>query len=283
MSASYLFVPAHERRFVEKAHQRNADVVILDMEDSVPLAQKQFARDVLTEHVSLLAQKGQKVWVRINRDFGDCAKDIPATTLSDVAGIILPKVMGSEHIRLVDEHLSSCEREAALQAGQIKLVALIETPEALMKACEIANASNRLQTLAFGTEDFSTECGFEANADNLFNPAQTLIMAARQAQVDVIGLPGSIAEVHDMDRFGALVKKAKNMGFDGVLCIHPRQVACVNDVFAIQPEEIEYAKRVVAAYETAIAEKRGAIQLDGKMIDLPIVVRAQALLSKSQS
>jgi len=278
MTRSYLFTPAHQERLVSRAHERDADVVLLDLEDSVPIDQKSAARTMLPSSVSHLVGQGAQVVVRVNRDLAECVADLRAATLPDVAAVMLPKVAGPDHIALVDEYLSACECTAGLPDRQISLIALIETPAALLQVSQIAAASPRLSALALGTEDFSTECGFAPNSENLFSPCQQLIFAARAAGLQAIGLPGSIAEVADMPCFAASVQQAKSMGFDGILCIHPKQVAVVNETFAVTPEERQEAERIVKAFEQALAENRAAIQLDGKMIDPPIVGRAQALL-----
>jgi citrate lyase subunit beta / citryl-CoA lyase len=283
MIRSYLFTPAHEARFTDRAHQRGADAVLLDLEDSVPLAQKTRARDMLPGVVAQLSEQlagqGARLVVRVNRDLANCVADLQAACRAGVSAIMLPKVSGPDHIRLIDEFLSSCEREAGLAERQIGLIALIETPGALQQVAEIARASKRLTALAIGTEDFSTECCFAPTPDNLFAPCQQIILAARAAGIEAIGLPGSIAEVQDIAQYTQTVQRAKSMGFDGVLCIHPKQVAVVNDCFAISEAELDQAQRIVNAYETALAQNRGAILLDGKMIDPPVVARAQAVLA----
>jgi citrate lyase subunit beta / citryl-CoA lyase len=280
---SYLFTPAHESRFTGRAHQRGADAVLLDLEDSVPLAQKARARDmvpgVVAQLSEQLAEQGAQLVIRVNRDLANCVADLQVACRAGVSAIMLPKVSGPDHIRLIDEFLCSCEREAGLEERQIGLIALIETPGALQQVAEIARASPRLTALVIGTEDFSAECGFVPTPENLFAPCQSLILAARAAGIEAIGLPGSIAEVQDIAHYTQTVQRAKSMGFDGVLCIHPKQVAVVNDSFAITKAESDQAQRIVDAYETALAQNRGAIMLEGKMIDAPVVARAQAVLA----
>ena len=279
MIRSYLFTPAHQEKLVARAHERGADAVLLDLEDSVPLAKKAEAREALAGSVAQLHGKGVHVVVRVNRDLLGCASDLEAAVLAGVDAVMLPKVVGPDHVALVDECLSACERAAGRADRSVGLIALIETPAALLKAPEIA-AVPRLTALALGTEDFATECGFAPTPENLFAPAQQLILAARAAGVQVIGLPGSIAEIRDMARFAATVRQARAMGFDGVLCIHPKQVTEVNAAFAVCDEERTQAARIVAAFDAAIAQNRAAVELDGKMIDPPIVARAQALLAR---
>lgn len=279
MIRSYLFTPAHQDHLVARAHDRGADAVLLDLEDSVPLAQKAAARAALGGSVAMLKAQGAHVAVRVNCGLALCAADLEAAVQAGADAVMLPKVMGPDHVALADEHLSACERAAGRRDRQTGLIALIETPAALLDARRIASASPRLTALALGTEDFATECGFVPSPETLFAPAQQLIFAARAGGVQAIGLPGSIAEIRDMGRFAATARQARQMGFDGVLCIHPKQVARVNAAFAVSEEERAQAARIVAAFDLAAAENRAAAELDGKMIDPPIVARAQALLA----
>lgn len=281
MIRSYLFTPAHQERFIARSHERGAGAVLLDLEDSVPLDQKAAARAMLPDSIAHLSAHNTPAIIRVNRDLANCAADLRAATLPGVAAVMLPKVAGPDHVGLVDEFLSECEREAGLADRQIDLIALIETPEALLKAHQIAVASPRLTALALGTEDFATACGFLPNPRNLFGPSQQTIIAARSAGLMAIGLPGSIAEVSDVSQFADNVRQARSMGFDGVLCIHPKQVTAVNEAFIISDEELLQARRIVTAYEQALLTKSAAVQLDGKMIDAPIVERAQALLASA--
>ncbi|WP_018236308.1 CoA ester lyase [Ensifer sp. BR816] len=276
---SMLFMPAHEARFVERAHLRRADAIILDLEDSVAPASKAAARERLPKHVALLAERGLEVIVRVNRDLSNCVADLTAATMEGVSAIMLPKVRGPDHVALVDEFLIEKEQERDLSPGSIKLINLIETPAALNVMAPIAAASDRVVALAIGTEDFSAECGFAPTFDNLFVPCQQFIFACRAARVLALGLPGSIASFEDADDFQLLASQAKAMGFDGALCVHPRQVEIVNVVFRPSAADVEFAARVVEAYNEALRSGRGATSVGGVMVDEPVAKRAQALLA----
>lgn len=277
---SLLFVPAHEERFVEKAHARGADAVILDLEDSVPASAKDIARAKLRSSIERVSAHGTSVIVRVNRDLANLVADIHVAVVRGVDAVMVPKVKGADHVALIDEFISEREQQIGLPPQSIGLLNLIETPAALSSANEIAAASGRNIGLALGTEDFSAECGFEPTYENLFGPCQQLILACRAQGIQAFGLPGSIAR-HDSG-FNDLAVRSRMMGFDGVLCVHPNQVALVNSAFRPTQAELERASRVVAAFEEAEAAGRGAVSLDGAMIDLPIVKRAKALLAGSR-
>lgn len=281
LGQSYLFTPAHQPRLLARAHQRGADVVLLDLEDSVPQAEKPAARAGLADAVGGLVGRGARVALRVNAPLADCVRDIEAACLPGVEAVMLPKTTSADQIRLIAAHLATCEAAAGLAPGAITLIALIESAEGLLNAAPIAKATPRLAALAFGPEDFSLDCGLVPCPETLGAPAQALVLAARAAGIGALGLPDSIAEVAEIDRFAASARLARRMGFDGVLCIHPAQVAAVNAAFAPAPEELDHARRVIAAAEAAAASGAGAALLDGRMIDPPVVARALRLLRQN--
>jgi citrate lyase subunit beta / citryl-CoA lyase len=279
---SSLFIPAHEERFIAKAHLRGAEAIILDLEDSVPLEAKGLARAAVITAAARLKDHGLAVVVRVNRDLANCVADLEAALLPAVDAVMLPKVSGPEHITLIGEFMEETEGRAGLDRGAIGIIALVETPAALAMASQIASASPRVIGLAIGTEDFSAVCGFEPTYRNLFGPCQQLILGGRSHRVRVYGLPGSIATIGDGGVFRKSSVQAKEMGFDGVLCVHPRQVEMVNSVFIPTDTELAHARRVVDAFEDGASMGQGAVALDGSMIDLPVVMRAKALLEGSR-
>lgn len=282
MARSYLFTPAHQDRLLARAHERGADVVLLDLEDSVPSDQKQAARDGLAAAVATLSAHGARIAIRINSALGHLARDVESACLAGVEALMLPKVENPSLLSMVADHLTAGEAAAGLPQGTIGLIALIETAQGLINAPDIARATTRLTALAFGTEDFSADCGFEPSIQTLSVPAQHLVWAARSAGLSVIGLPGSIADVAEIDRFADAARHGRQLGFDGVMCIHPKQVTVVNQIFTPTAEALEKARRITDAYDQAAQQGQGAVLLDGKMIDPPVVARAVRLLRQSR-
>lgn len=274
-----LFIPGHEERFIAKAHLRGAEAIILDLEDSVPPGTKGLARSSLDSAAARLKAHGLAVIVRVNRDLANCVADIEAAVIAGVDAVMLPKVNGPEHVALIDEFMGETEACAGLDHGAVGLLPLIETPAALAVAGEVASVSPRVVGLALGTEDFSAACGFEPTYQNLFGPCQQLIFGCRSHHVPAYGLPGSIAKFANVEAFRQSAVRAKEMGFEGILCVHPAQVAAVNEMFRPTESELAYARRVVAAFEEAASVGHGAVALDGSMIDRPVVMRAKALLA----
>lgn len=275
---SYLFTPVHQDRLVARAHDRGADVVLLDLEDSVPPAEKPRARVVLPDAVAALAARGARVAVRVNGGLGDLARDIEAACLPGVEALMVPKVAGPESLQLVGDHLDRCRADAGLHRP-IGLIALIETAGGLLQASRIARAP-RLTALAFGTEDFSADCGHAPSPETLAQLAQQLIWTARAAGIAALGLPASIADVADIASFERHAALGQRLGFDGVLCIHPRQVEVVNRLYTPSPDAVAAAQRIVVAHEAAERAGQGAVLVNGRMVDPPVVARALRLLRR---
>lgn len=279
---SILFVPAHEQRLVNSAPGKGAEVVLLDLEDSVPVDLKERARSMLPETTKKMANRSQTVWARVNPDPEFAARDLLAACESRVAAIVVPKVQKPEDLQTVDKQIGEFEDATGLSAGTIGLIGLIETPGAMVRIHEVAEATPRLWALAFGSEDFSTACGIFPSPETLSFYCQSLVLAAKAAGLAAIGLPGSIADLRDLTEFERATGHAKAIGFDGVMCIHPRQVELVNRIFAPTAEAIEDAQSIVKAYDDAILDGNGAIAMNGKMIDLPVVERARLMLRRNQ-
>ncbi|HEY8069126.1 MAG TPA: CoA ester lyase [Burkholderiales bacterium] len=270
---SALFVPLADERFLAKAHQRGADALLLDLEDSVPPAQKAAARARLPEAARRLAAQGATVMVRVNAAPEFLAEDLKAAAQSDVEAVFLPKVETAEHV-VAAEYL--------LAPSPAKLVAMLESPGAILAAPEISRAGTRLAGLAFGSEDYCAALGIASSAASLDWPAQMLATAARARGLAAFGLPGPVSEIEDVDAFSRLLGKAKAMGFTGCTCIHPKQVAAANRVYSPSPEEIALAEEVVSAFEAAVRGGRGAFALHGRMIDAPVVDQARATLARAR-
>jgi citrate lyase subunit beta/citryl-CoA lyase len=274
---SLLYVPANVERFVEKAHLRGADGIQLDLEDAIAAADKSAARAAVPAAAARARRGGADVLVRINRPLGLAVRDIEAAIGPDVYGLVVPKVDGAGHLRLIDQFVGEVERERGLPPGHTRLVALVESAAAWPRLHAIARASPRLVALNMGNEDFALDCGIEPDAETLQLPKQQLVMAAAAAGILPLGVIGSTTQFDDLDSFRANVARSRRFGFTGASCIHPGQVAVLNEAFSPTADELARARRVVQALQRDGA--RGAVALDGRMIDAPIAARAQRLLA----
>jgi citrate lyase subunit beta / citryl-CoA lyase len=276
---TWLFVPGNQPRMLAKAPTVGADALLLDLEDSVPLAEKPRARGLVGEAIStLFGQAGSPTYVRVNAlQTGLCADDVAAVARPGLVGVMLPKADSVELVAEVEALLARAEASGAVEA-RLEIVPIVETALGLVRAFDIASASPRVSAVAFGAEDFALDLGLvrTREADELSLARQTVAVAARA--VGVVAIDMVYPWVDDEPGLIASAEAARRMGYRSKQVVHPRQVPIVNRVLGYSPEEVEWAKRVVAAYAVAEAGGRGAVSLDGHMIDRPVVERARRVL-----
>ena len=280
---SMLFVPVTVEKFVARAADRGADALILDLEDSVPAAEKPRARTLLQQAAKEVARRGADVVVRINRPWRMALADVEAAVSPQVQALMLTKVESADHIRMVAEIVDELEAERGMAPGTTGLVALIETAGAFFHMAAIARAHPRLVGLSVGAEDFALALGMLPEAEGLLYPKQQMIIAARAAGILPLGFIGTVAEFRDLDAFRATIRRSRRLGFAGASCIHPTQVGILNEEYRPSAEEVAHAQRVADAYQAALAGGIGAIELDGKMVDVPVVERARQVLAHHQA
>jgi citrate lyase subunit beta/citryl-CoA lyase len=277
---SLLFVPVTVKRFVDGAPRRGADAIILDLEDAVAASEKERARSLVPEAAEIVSRGGADVVVRINRPLRLAVRDIEAAVGPRVVALALPKVEGPEHVRLIAEIVDEVEAERGMAPGTTRFVAMVETAAAFFRIAEIARAHPRICALTLGAEDFALSAGILPEAEGLFMPKQMAVFAARAAGIMPLGFIGTVAEFHDLQGFRQTIRRSRRLGFIGASVIHPSQVPVLNEEFRASPEEADHARRVVSAYDEALAAGVGAVTLDGKMIDVPVVERARLLLER---
>lgn len=279
---SLLFVPVLSERFLAKAHERGADAIILDLEDSILPTRKADARAALPAAVPRVAQKGADVVVRINRPLDLAVADIAASVMPGVAALMLPKVMGPEHVRLLAELVADREAALAMPIGHTRFLALIESPAALPHLYAIA-AEPRMAGMSVGGEDMATELGAIPSADSMYVFAMHGLAAARAAGILPMGSMGQLAKIDDLDAYRAGLRRGKALGFTTAACIHPAHVPIINEEYGASDGELDRARRLIAAFDAAVAEGAGAVAFEGSMIDLPVVIRARRLLERAES
>jgi citrate lyase subunit beta/citryl-CoA lyase len=280
---SMMFVPGNNPGMLLNAGIYGADTIILDCEDAVAITEKDSARNLVFQAISEI-NYGTEVAVRINHistPFGwdDLKRILPAKP--DL--IRLPMCQGPDEIRQIDEFISEAEHENKFPSGSIKMMAAVETPKGLRLAYEIASASPRMVALAIGAEDFIANLKTTRSklGRELLAARGQLVLAAREAGIQCIDTVFS--DINDEEGFKKELELIKEMGFDGKSVVNPRQVSVVHDFFAPTAKEIDHAQRVLAAYQEALEKKSGVISLNGKMIDLPIVARAERTLAYAKA
>lgn len=280
---SLLYVPVNVEKFVEKAHTRGADAIQLDLEDSVPLAEKEAARTLVEAAAARVSRGGADVVVRINRPLQMAVRDLEASVCPGVHGIAVTKVEGPDHIRLLDELVSELEQKRGLPDGHTKFIAMVETPRSYFDMPAIASAADRLVAMSIGGEDFASEVGMEPTEETLQLPKQTMIYAARSAGLMPFGYIASVAGFGDWEGFRRMVRRSRQFGFMGASCIHPGQVPIVTEEYTPSPAEIAYARRIIEEDRKQAATGRGSFAVDGKMIDIPVIRRAETLLRRHET
>ena len=278
---SLLFVPGNKESMLRKAINFRPDALVPDMEDSVPDAEKANARNTIEAMLPDLAGTGIPVIPRVNAlDTGWTADDLDAVIGPHIHGISIGKIHVPDDIHRLTLLLDGLEAQTGLEAGRIKLFLWLESARAMVHCYEICSASSRIEGVAFGGEDFTHDMGIERLEDEseVAVARNLLCIAARAAEVRALDTP--YFRFRDEEGLRDNCAKARQYGFKGKFAIHPAQIEAINQSFSPSRAEIEYARRVVAAFEEAEQVGRGSTSLDGKVIDVPVVKRARALLDK---
>ena len=282
---SALFVPANVPRFVEKAHTRGADAIILDLEDSVPPAAKHEAREMVRDDMRQCARGGADIIVRINHPSTMAKADLEKCVWPGLDCIMFPKAESPREIEMLDRMLGDLEARRQMPIGSVQLWIIIESALGLHNAQAIALASERIVAIGLGAEDFTRDIGVEPtpNGRELLFGKMQMIVVARIAGVQPVGTLASMADYRDTERLARVIQDSRQMGFMGSSCIHPAQVELLNTHFSPTAGEVNYARRVIAAFEQAEAENRGSVGVDGKMVDIPVVERAQHVIARAEA
>lgn len=277
-----VFVPGYLERFLEKARDFEADALILDVEDAVPHPFKADARDNIQKYLKAGAYE-RPVFIRVNAiDTGLLSKDMGATLHQNTTGFMFTKVRDERDIIYLDRMLAQYEHDGGFEDGKFKMFPLIEMGSAVMRAYDIAMASDRVIALAFGGEDYLTDLDglHKDHGVSLVVPRSLIVIAARSAGIDAVDTP--YLNVRDSDGFRREVEQARELGFSGQLILHPDQISIANDVFTPSPHEVYEAKRVIAAIEESRKTGKEVALLDGQLIGPPMMKRAQMLLAKAE-
>ena len=277
---SLLFVPGNNMRMINKAMTLNPDAVILDLEDAVPMLDKETARIFIRDSVEMLKSTGLDTFVRVNGlSTGLTMDDLKSVINKDLDGILLPKCESNGDVLKLCEMIAELERERGLDEGKIVILPIIETTKGVLNAHEIASASSRVCAISFGAVDFTRELGTTPSKDGteFFYARSHVAISAIAAGVQAIDTPW--IDIMDMDGLTKDAGLARRLGFRGKLLIHPKQIAPVNGIFTPTEEEIRFARTVVEEFAKAQAAGQGAISIGGTMIDIASFRQASKLLS----
>jgi citrate lyase subunit beta/citryl-CoA lyase len=277
---SILYVPGNVPKFIDKAHERGADCILVDLEDSVTVAEKPTARAMLPETMKKVVRGGADVAVRINRPMRLAIPDIEAAVRPGLSALFITKTEGVQHLRLLDEAVSELERERGMPVGSVGFGAMVEHPRALAELNDIAERGPRVIAMMLGGEDFALETGSIPSDESLELPKRLVAFAAQAHGVAMIGILGTVADYSDPAAYRKSAERARRFGFSGGTCVHPSLVQALNEAFTPSAEDVAYARKLIAADEKAATEGRGSFTVDGKMIDIPVIDRARRLIAR---
>jgi citrate lyase subunit beta / citryl-CoA lyase len=276
---SWMFVPGHRQKMIDKALGLNADAIMLDIEDGVAPNEKDSARENIAQSLGREKAIGNPArYVRINAiGHARMDADLDSVVRPGLEGLVCPKVDTPDDVRAVDAILSEREPQVKLAKGSIKLLIAIESPKGLLNAPAIAASSPRVTGLIFGAEDFGREIGLptsrEGEARDLIYARSAIVVAAAAAHIQAID--GVWVDLQDSAGLLGFAKQSRQLGFSGMSCIHPSQIDSINKTFSPTSEEINYANEVLKAFAEANERGDGSIAFGGQLIDRPIVERAR--------
>jgi len=290
LNRSFLFAPGNQARRVEKAFALGADAVIVDLEDSVAASDKAATRKPVAEALS--RPRGVRGYVRVNAPSTPfCYGDLVAVIARGLDGIVVPKIESAADLHAIDWLIAALERERGIEIGSIDLMPIVETAVGVQRIDRILQARSlrpydarwRVRRIAFGAADYANDLGLAPTLEEgeLADARARLVLASRAA-----GMEGPLDSpwfhLRETDAFARALERSRRSGFQGRLCIHPDQIAPVNAAYAPSEAEIASAEKIVAAFRQAEAAGSAAIQVDGQMIDYPVVRRAQAVLEAAR-
>mgnify|MGYP000848132168 CR=1 FL=1 len=281
---SLMFVPGHNEKLMASALRVNADVLLLDIEDSVqPVENKEKARQLIRMTIESGQLKEKIIFPRVNdRESGQLLKDIFELTIPGVTGFMYPKAHSGQDIYFFDKLLETIEYQKGIAIGTYKIIPLIETTSGLVNVDSICKASSRVIAIAFGCEDYVTDLGgiHDHEGQSIYF-ARSIIAITAKAN-GVVPIDTVHINVHDLVELEQNLQLSKKLGFEGMLVLHPKELPLVHKYYSPTPEEINDAKEVLKLFEEAIKEGRGVAILNGKFIGPPMVANAKNLLRRAE-
>ena len=279
---SFLFAPANHPRRTEKAFTLGADAVILDLEDACAVSEKVASRSKVVQ--AMRQPRSCLGYVRVNQlSMAFAYGDLVETVQPGLDGVILPKVEAPGDLLTADWLMTQLERERGLVPGSVDLIPIIETASGVSRLREILRATPRVKRAAFGAGDFTLDLALAWSRDEieLLAARSEIVLQSRAAGIEP-PIDTVWADLKDTDGFVVSANRARDLGFQGKLCIYPDQIDVVNRAFTPSAAQVARAQRIVDAFAQAEANGSSAIQLDGQFIDYPIVYGAQRLLATTQ-
>lgn len=280
---SLMFVPAHNTKLLESATRRDADVLLLDIEDSVPYPEKQTSRDNIKEFVKRSDLNGKLLFPRVNdRESGELLKDVYQLTIEGITGFMYPKATKDEDIYFFGKLLETIEYEKGFPIGTFKIIPLIETAGAVINIKEICNSCSRVVAVAFGCEDYVTDMRgkHDVEGQSIMTARNLISIGARSC--GVLPIDTVHIKVHDLEDLERNLILSKNLGFEGMLVLNPKELPLVHQYYSPTEDEINWAKEMIQLAEEAQREGKGVAVKDNKFIGPPMVKMARNILRKQE-
>jgi citrate lyase subunit beta/citryl-CoA lyase len=278
---SVFYVPGNNDKMIAKAPTTPADIITLDLEDSVPPAEKPRARDIVRESLKLAGSGGSTVYVRINNwETLMTNDDLEAIVHEGLSGVCLAKTGGPDHVQRLEWKLEELERRRGLPVGKIAIQLLIETAKGVINAYPSAVSSKRVNSLIFGAVDYTKDMRVKLTSEGVeqFHARSHTAVAARAAGCIAIDCP--FVDFKNLEAFEKSTREGRQMGYEGRMLIHPTQIEPSNRIYSPGPEDVEWAKGVVKVFEEeGIAKGMAAVSYNGKMVDTPVYDNARTILT----
>lgn len=280
---SMMFVPGHNEKLIQSAAKSDADVILLDVEDSVmPAINKQIARDTIINYVNAKTFSDFEVFVRINEiTSGFLLQDILQLTIDGITGFLFSKTNTAEDIVFLDKLLEVIEIERGYEVGKFKIIPILETTASIVNANDIAQSSKRIIAIGFGSEDFVSDLegirDFDTNT-SLFTPRTWVAMVARTH--NLIPIDAAYIKVHDLEGLEAHLKVGRTLGYAGMWVLHPKQNELANKYFSPSDDEVTEAYEILELANEATKLNKGVAIINGKFIGPPLVVKANRIIKR---
>lgn len=280
---SLMFVPAHNSKLLDSAAKRDADVLLLDIEDSVPPAEKQLSRDNIKEYVKRNDLNDKLLFPRVNdRESGELLKDAYQLTINGISGFMYPKSTKAEDVYFFGKLLETIEYEKGFPIGTFKIIPLIETAGAVINIREICTASSRVIAVAFGCEDYVTDMHgkHDIEGNSIMTARNMICIGARSC--GVLPIDTVHIRVHDLEDLEKNLKISKNLGYEGMLVLNPKELPLVNRYYSPTDVEVAWAEEMITLSKEAEKEGKGVAMKDNKFIGPPMVKMAKLILKKHE-
>jgi citrate lyase subunit beta/citryl-CoA lyase len=283
---SILIFPVNVKRFLDKAYLREADCIVMDLEDSVPLDEKDAARRLIKDSIPIVGKGGGDIAVRINQPLDMAKADLEASIWPGLTCVTLPKVESMDEVLIRDKIITELEKRRGIKVRTTQLAVTVETPLGVVKAFEIASASPRIVTIQVGAEDLTQEMGIKTSESGkeLWYTRSKVLIDAYAAGIHPLGIIGvDPFSWKDPEKIFSAAVNSRMLGFIGAQSIHPAPIPHLNRGFSIPDEEVADMKRALKAFEDGVAKGTASVNVNGRMIDIASAERCRKVLFRANA